>query len=261
LSTGRIIGCAGIGMLVLLAVAGPGLVGQDPARQDLMATLLPPGSPGHLLGTDHLGRDLAARLLSGARVSLLLAACAVLSAAIVGVSLGMVAGWNRGWVDRVASGLADAVLAIPGLLLVLLMAAIQPDSWWTLYAGLSLTLWVEFFRVARARTLIIACGPAVEAASLLGLGAWHMVRRHLWPDLAPQVLTLAVFGAATAVTALATLGFLSVGLRPPKADWGVMMAELLPSWREAPWGVLAPVVCLAVTVLLLRLAAGQEKQP
>ena len=259
MSPSRIIGFLGIGLLVGLAVAGPDLVGHDPSRQNLLATLLPPGSPGHILGTDHLGRDLAARLLSGARITLFLTACAVLSAAAIGVGLGMLAGWSGGWLDRGTSALADAALAIPGLLLVLLMAAIQPDSWWTLYAGLSLTLWIEFFRVVRARTVILASGPAIEAANMLGLGPWHVVRRHLWPDLAPQLLTLSVFAAATAVTALATLGFISVGMRPPKAEWGLMMAELLPSWREAPWGVLAPVAALAFTVLCLRLAAGPEE--
>jgi len=80
----------------------------------------------------------------------------------------------------------------------------------------------------------------------------------MWPDIAPHVLTLAVFGTATAVTTLATLGFLSIGFRPPTADWGVMMAELLPSWQEAPWAVAAPIVCLAIVVLCLRLVAGQD---
>lgn len=258
MTAARLVGLGGIALIAVLAVAGPVLVEHDPARQQLTATLRPPLSPGHLLGTDHLGRDLAARVLAGARITLSLAACAVASAAILGTALGIVAGWTPGIVDRLLGAFSDAVLALPGLLLVLLLAAVHPDSWWTLYAGLALTLWVEFFRMSRARTRIVMAGPAVEAARLLGLGNWHIVYRHLWPELSPQLLTLAAFGAATVVTALATLGFISVGLRPPAPEWGVMMAELLPSWREAPWAMAAPVTCLAVTVGCLRLAAGQE---
>ncbi|MGD1877942.1 MAG: ABC transporter permease [Kiloniellaceae bacterium] len=256
----RFIGLAGIAAMAALALAGPLLVGHDPARQNLMASLPPPLSEGHLLGTDHLGRDMAARLLAGARITLSLAAFAVLSAACFGTGLGILAGWAGGITDRLLGAFADGVLALPGLLLVLLLAAIHPNSWWTLYAGLALTLWVEFFRMSRARTRIVVAGPAVEAAQMLGLGRWHIVRRHLWPAVATQVLTLAAFGAATVVTALATLGFISVGLRPPTPEWGVMMAELLPNWREAPWTVMAPVICLAFTVACLRLCAGREEE-
>lgn len=254
----RVAGVAGFAVIAALAVAGPDFVGHDPARQNLRALLVPPGTDGHLLGTDHLGRDIAARILGGAQITLSLAAFAVGSAALLGVALGILAGWGGGIVDRVLGAVSDGVLALPGLLLVLLLAAINPDSWWTLYAGLALTLWVEFFRVSRSRTVIIVASPAVEAARMLGLSRWHVVRRHIWPDLSLQTLTLASFGAATVVTALATLGFISVGLRPPTPEWGVMMAEMLPSWREAPWAIAAPIVALAATVLCLRLAAGDE---
>ncbi|WP_333835211.1 ABC transporter permease [Rubrimonas sp.] len=258
MSPARAAGLVGIAVIAALTVAGPDLVGHDPARQNLRAILVPPGTGAHILGTDHLGRDLAARILGGAQLTLALAALAVGTAAAFGVSLGIVAGWRGGWTDRALGAFADGVLALPGLLLVMLLAAIRPDSWWTLYIGLSLTLWVEFFRVARQRARVLTAGEAVQAAELLGLGRWHVIRRHLWPDLAQQVLTLAAFGGATVVTALATLGFISVGLRPPTPEWGVMMSELLPSWRTAPWAIAAPIGALAATVLCLRLVAGEE---
>ncbi|WP_333834643.1 ABC transporter permease [Rubrimonas sp.] len=258
MSPARVAGFVGIAVIAALTVAGPDLVGHDPARQNLRAILVPPGTGAHILGTDHLGRDLAARILGGAQLTLALAALAVGTAAAFGVSLGIVAGWRGGWTDRALAAFADGVLALPGLLLVMLLAAIRPDSWWTLYIGLSLTLWVEFFRVARERARVLTAGEAVQAAELLGLGRWHVIRRHLWPDLAQQVLTLAAFGGATVVTALATLGFISVGLRPPTPEWGVMMSELLPSWRTAPWAIAAPIGALAATVLCLRLVAGEE---
>ncbi len=101
--------------------------------------------------------------------------------------------------------------------------------------------------------------PAVEASRLLGFGPAHIVKRHIIPELAPGLLTIAAFGAATAVTAVAALGFVSVGIRLPTAEWGVMMTELLPYWREAPILILQPVACLVVTVLALHLAVGVRR--
>ena len=250
---------AGLGALLILfaaAIAGPDIIGTDPARQALLRTLETP-SFEHPLGTDHLGRDMAARLLAGAEISLSLAALCVATAALPGVLLGILAGWAGGWVDRLLGVFTAAVLALPGLLLVLMLAAIAPGSWWALYVGISLTLWVEYFRFARARTQVLVAAPAVEASRLLGFGRFYLLRRHVWPDLAPGVATITAFGAATAVTALAALGFVGVGLRPPTAEWGVMMTELLPYWREAPWLILQPVLCLTATVIALHLAAGK----
>jgi len=249
-----------LAILIFCAAIGPDLVGTDPTRQSLRDTLAPP-SDAHPLGTDHLGRDMAARLLSGARLSLSLAVLAVLSAALPGTALGMLAGWCGGWTDRGLGAISDAVLALPGLLLVLMLAAIAPGSWWALYVGISLTLWVEYFRYTRQCVRVALAAPAVEASRLLGFGPFYIVRRHLLPELAQGLTTLAAFGAATVVTAVAALGFVGVGLRPPMAEWGVMMTELLPYWREAPWLILQPVACLFLTVLALHLAVGGWKRP
>ena len=147
-------------------------------------------------------------------------------------------------------------MALPGLLLVLLFAAISPGSWWVLYVGISLTLWVEYYRYSRQQSRTLLASPAVEATRLLGFGPWHILKRHILPELLPGLLTLAAFGIATSVTAMAALGFVSVGIRPPTAEWGVMMTELLPYWREAPWLILQPVICLVLTVLAVHLAVG-----
>lgn len=254
----RMLGFALLVCLAICAVMGPALIGIDPARQSLLETLQGPGTK-HWLGTDHLGRDMLARLLSGAQLSFSLAALSVLTAAIPGTALGIIAAWQRGWTERVLTLFADAVLALPGLLLVLMLAAISPGSWWALYLGLSLTLWVEYFRYTRQRARVILAEPSVESSRLLGFGPMHIVRRHLIPEIAPSMLTIAAFGAATAVTAVAALGFISVGVRPPTAEWGVMMTELLPYWREAPFLIFQPVICLVITVLALHLSVGERK--
>ena len=258
LSLTRLLGFCLLTGLALCAVMGPDLIGIDPARQSLMQTLQGP-SAEHWLGTDHLGRDMLARLLSGAQLSLSLAALSVFTAAVPGTLLGILASWHGGWTEHMLTLFADAVLALPGLLLVLMLAAISPGSWWALYAGLSLTLWVEYFRYTRQRSRVLLSEPSVEASRLLGFGAAHVVKRHLLPEIGPGLLTIAAFGAATAVTAVAALGFVSVGIRPPTAEWGVMMTQLLPYWREAPFLILQPVLCLVLTVLALHLSVGVRK--
>lgn len=252
---------AGIVLLAaagLFALLGPWLVGIDPARQQLERFLEMP-SLAHPLGFDQLGRDMLARLAHGARLSLSLAGVSVLSAAIPGTVLGLLAAWCGGWPERVLAAFADAVLALPGLLLILLLSAFTPGGFWPLYVGISLALWVEYFRVVRAAARILLASPHVEAARLLGFGPLYIVRRHLLPELLPRLFTLMRFGFAGAVLAMSALGFVGVGLQPPTPELGVMMIELLPYYGEAPWLIGAPVLLLFLTLLGLLLLAPERE--
>lgn len=194
---------------------GPLLVQVDPARQSLSRALEAP-SAEFWLGTDHLGRSVLARLAHAARLSVTLAAVSV--AAVAGVGLGFLAAWAGGWVDRVLSAVADAFLALPGLLLVLLLAAVVPGAAWALFVGLSLAAWVEWFRVSRAAGAAVIGSPAVEAARLLSFGWGHVLRRHLLPEKGTLLGTLAALGLGNAVLAVGALGFVGVGLRPPTPE-------------------------------------------
>ncbi|MBS7789500.1 ABC transporter permease [Roseococcus sp. SDR] len=240
-----------------MAVLGPLLVEGSPTRQDLSAVLQPPSAEA-LLGRDHLGRSVLVRLVHAARLSVSLGAAAVAAAALPGILLGLLAAWAGGWTDRVLSGFGDAVLALPGLLLVLLVVALAPGAFWPLFIGLSLAMWVEWFRVTRAASAALLASPAVEAARLLGFGPWHVLRRHVLPEMMPLFGTLAAFGCAGAVLAVGALGFIGIGLRPPTAEWGLMMVELLPYYDEAPLAMLAPALCLFALVLGLQLLAGRD---
>ncbi|MCC4264395.1 ABC transporter permease [Oceanimonas baumannii] len=251
----------GAALLLALALFGIGLpllTELDPARQNYSQILAGP-SLAEPLGTDHLGRSMLARMSSAVQLSLGLSLFGVLTAAVPGVLLGVLAGWRGGWVDRTLGVLADTLLALPGLLLVLLLVAIAPGNFWTLYVGIALVLWIEYFRVVRLTTRTLMASPQIEASRLLGFGAGYIVRRHLWPALAPVVLTLGAFGAATAILAIAALGFVSVGLRPPTAELGLMMTELLPYYHEAPWVLLQPIAAVFLLVLALNLLAGGRK--
>lgn len=255
----RTVGLALLACVAVFAFAGPALIAADPLRQDLRAFLLPPGG-AHWLGTDHLGRSMLARLAHAARLSLSLGALTVLAAAVPGTALGLLAAWRGGWTDRVLSALCDGLMALPGLLLVMILATLSPGETWPLFLGLALVLWVENFRVVRtvARGRLMA--PDVEAARLFGFGPVHIVRRHLLPDLLPMLVTLAAFGLATVVVAVSTLSFVGIGLRPPTPELGSMMTELLPHHAEAPLQVLMPAALLCLTVLGLHLAAARDAE-
>jgi len=255
----RMVGGGIVAAIVLFAVLEPIVSGTDPARQNLSNTLTGPGWP-ELLGTDHYGRSVLSRLAQAVRVSFGLAALAVVTAAIPGTLLGLVAAWRGGWTDRVLSWVGDGVLALPGLMLVILLVSIAPGQFWLLYVAISLTLWVEYFRVVRAVARQVLNSPQVEASRLLGFEARYVVVRHVVPEVAPLILTLMTFGAATAILAVASLGYIRIGLRPPTAELGQMMAEFFPLYEQAPWLIASPVALLTVTILgLALLTSGGRK--
>lgn len=247
-----------VGVLAF-AFIGPWVVLGDPAAQDLSASLLPPSlaNAAQWLGTDAFGRPVLLRLAHAAQLSLSLALLCVVSAAVPGTLLGVWAAWRGGWVERVLVSIADAVLALPGLLLVLLLATVAAGQFWTLYVGLSLAMWVEYFRVVRASAKGVLLGSPVEAARLLGFGPGLILKRHVLPELMPVLATVAGFGLAQAVLGLAALGFINVGLKPPTPELGLMMTEFMPHYAEAPWLVAAPVGVLLLTLLSLVLMFGE----
>lgn len=254
----RLLGLAILAALVLLAMLVPLLWGVDIARQDYNAILSGPGA-AHPLGTDHLGRDMLARLAAAVRLSLGLALVSVLTAAVPGILLGILAAWKGGATDKCLGLLAELFLALPGLLLVLLIVAIFPGSFMALYGAIALVLWIEYFRMTRALSRTVLASPAVAATRLLGFGPLYVIRRHLWPELSPMIMTLAAFGAASAIMAIAALGFVSVGVRPPTAELGLMITELLPYFAEAPFIIALPILVIFSVVLSLMLIAGGRK--
>lgn len=246
------LGLALLGLLALFALLGPWLVGASPVVQDLRNTLAPP-SAQHWLGTDVLGRSALARLAHAAQLSLGMALLAAVSAAVPGTLLGVAAAWRGGRTERALLMLSDSVLAIPGLLLVVLVAALAPGALWALYAGLSAALWVEYFRVSRAVARPVLAGDAVQASRLLGFGRGYVLRRHLLPALAPTLGTLLAFTTSQAVLALAALGFVGVGMQPPTPELGLMMTEAMPYYEEAPWLIAAPTALLVWLVAAMML--------
>ncbi|MFF2242830.1 ABC transporter permease [Arthrobacter sp. NPDC058130] len=245
-----------LAVLVLFAVAGP-LVWPEHAVQNLSRFLEAP-SLAEPLGRDHLGRSVVARLAHATRLSLLMAVLCVATALLAGTLAGIAAAWRGGWLDTVLHGLSEAFIALPALLVVLMFSALASGDLWTLYAGLAMAQWVEYFRMVRARSGLVLAGPAVEAAGMLKLGPAHVLRRHLWPELGPLLATMATFGLGSSILALSTLGFVGVGIRPPTPELGLLITEAFPYYHEAPWMSLAPV--LVLTTLLIGLLSLRTKE-
>ena len=236
---------------VLLLGLGSTWFGQDPSIQNLSHSLATPEAR-HWLGTDHLGRDLLARLCEAIRVSFLLAMGSALLAVSLGAVLGLWGALRGGMVDRLLCLCADGTAAIPGLLWVLLVAALAPGQKWALYSGLVLTAWVEFFRLVRSRSQVTLAGDGVQSGRLLGFGAVSILRWHVLPPMRQDLLRLWGYAVANAVLAVAALGFVGVGLRPPVAELGLMMTEALPYYDVAPWLLGGPVVLLVLMVAALQ---------
>ncbi|WP_105901061.1 ABC transporter permease [Vibrio gangliei] len=241
-----------LSLLVMIAVFGPIIIPADPNQQSLMNILLPP-STEHWLGTDHYGRSMLSRLAHALRLSLAMAVICVVTSATLGCILGMIAGWKGGWIDRLLSMLVNILLALPALVIVLLLAAMMPGSFAALYLAISLVQWVEYFQLSRTTTRKVMASEAVQNSRLLGFNHWYIIRRHLWPELAAPVATIASFGAANAILYMASLGFIYVGIQPPTSELGLMIVELFPYYSEAPWLLIQPILLIALLIMSFHL--------
>ncbi|AMG29398.1 ABC transporter permease [Grimontia hollisae] len=228
-------------------------------QQNLSATLLPPNSD-HWLGTDHFGRDMATRLASAIGLSFSLSLMCVITASILGISLGVLSAWAGGKTEQVLDIIVNILLALPGLVLVLLLAAIAPGSFVMLYVAISLVQWVEYYRVTRAITRTQVGSPERELSAMMGFGKWYQFKRHILPAILPSVITMAAFGGANAVLMMASLGFVSVGIQPPLAELGLMSVELFPYSVNSPWALAQPLVAVALLVLGFHLLTGTGRE-
>jgi len=235
-------------MLLLLATVGPLVVSANPLAQNLDAVLQPPGADW-LLGTDYLGRSVLARLVAAAPLSLGVALIASLATAAIGTAAGLFAAACGGLAERVVMGLADLIYAVPALLLVLLAGGLFGGGIGPVTTGLVLARWPGFARLCHPLACAALAAPDAEASQLFGFGILYRIRRHAWAAVRPTVASLTALGVGANVLAVSSLGFLGIGLAPPRPEWGAMIADALPYLQEAPWAVLAPAVALFATTL------------
>ena len=257
-SVGGIVGFALIALIVVAAVAGSWLSPVDPAKQNLIARLQPPvgfgGSWSHPFGTDELGRDLFARVLAGARMSLAIGLSATLITAAIGVLLGLMAGLQGGRWDAVVVFLLDVVLAMPFVVVAIAVTASMGGGLRALMVTLIATGWVGYARIIRLQSRSLRRETYIEAARALGAGRARVLFRHLLPNVSGTIIVLATQQIAAMMLFEAALSYLGLGLSGSQITWGGMVADGQQSLIVAWWVATIPGLMLVITVVGFALA-------
>lgn len=212
------------------------------------APLAPSGK--FLLGTDLLGRDLLTRILYGARTSLIIGIVANGTSLVIGTTIGILAGFFRGWVAVVLMRFTDLMMAFPALLLAISLAAVFTPSLWIVAMVIALVNWVQIARVIYTETRSLAEREFIDAERALGAGPWRILVKHILPHLVPTVIVWGTLGISTTVLLEATLSYLGVGVQPPTPSWGNIIFENQTYFQSAPWLLFFP----GIAILLLALA-------
>ena len=254
---------AAAGLAVVLATVGfavlaPALAPADPIKNSLLDRLTPPmwlagGSRRHPLGTDTLGRDVASRLLHGARVSLVVGLAAVALAGTLGVAVGLVGGYYRGWLDDALMRVGDVQLAFPVLLLGVALLAVLGPGERNLILVLGVSGWITYARIVRGETLSLVEREFVEAARALGARDRYLILRHILPSVLPPITVVATFSVARVIIAEASLSFLGLGVPPPAPSWGAMLDEGRNYITTGWWLALFPGLAILLLVLGINL--------
>ena len=241
-----------VGLAVLAAVIGPWLVPYDPSAQELALRLEGP-SRLHWLGLDELGRDILARVTSGARISLFVGLVVVSVSASIGAAMGALAGYYGGIIDEAISRVIDILLAFPGLLLAIALVAVLGPSLTNVVIALSLIGWVGYARVARAQVLQAREFEYVVAARAIGAATPRILIRHVLPAALPALTVQATLGMGGAILSEAALSFLGLGVQPPTPSWGAMLNYGRVHVLDAPHLTVFPGLAIAIVVLGLNL--------
>jgi peptide/nickel transport system permease protein len=255
---GFIVGAAIFGIVIIAALIGPTLVPHDPFAQDLLKRLVPPmwmegGSAEHLLGTDQVGRDYLARLVYGARISLLIGLSTVIVSGLIGTTLGVAGGFFGGRVDDVVTFIITCRLAVPLILVALAVVSLVGSSLLVVVLTLGLLLWERFAVVARATTAQVRNLDYVAAARAAGCSRAYILLREVLPNILNPLIVVATLEMALAILLEAALSFLGLGVPPPLPSWGLMIAEARDYMFFQAWVIVIPGLALLVFVLGINL--------
>ena len=249
-------------LLLFLGIFGPFIAPWPYAYQDLKAVVaggggpLPPGSPGHLLGTDQLGRDLLSRLLDGARISVSVAIVVQLVILLIGVPIGAIAGWFSGRLDNFLMRFTDIIYAFPDLLFIIILSVVFRetafgrtfDGLLMIFVAIGLTSWVTVARLVRGQLLSLKETEFVEAARAIGVQDRKIITKHLLPNGVGPIIVAVTLGIPGAILAEATLSYIGIGVQPPRASWGSLINDGYKYIRSEPHLVLFPAIAIATAL-------------
>jgi len=241
-----------LALLVVAAVAAPLLTPYDPLQMSPKEQFAPP-SAKHLLGTDLFGRDVAARILYGGRISLGIGLVAVLFAALPGTALGLIAGYYGRWPDRLISWLVDVMLSFPSILLALTIVAALGPGIANVVVAVGIAGIPTYTRLVRGQVLSVRRQPYIRAAVTVGARDLRILIRHILPNVFGSIIVLATLDVGWAILNASALSFLGLGAQPPAAEWGAMLNEGRGYLRNAPWVTVAPGLAIAIAVLAVNL--------
>ena len=250
------VSCVGVVIIILLslmAIFAPLLAPHDPNEQDLYHVLENP-SRKHLLGTDDVGRDLLSRVIYGSRISLLVGVAATIFAAVIGVILGLIAGYKGGMVDMVIMRITDTFMCIPGLILLLVMAAALGPGLHNIIIAISLIGWTGFARIIRGQVLMVRELPYIEAANAAGASGFRIMFRHLLPNSLAPIIVAGSITIGGVIMLESAAAFLGLGVQPPTPSWGKALRigysylEVVPLFSIAP-GLMITLAILAFNFL------------
>jgi peptide/nickel transport system permease protein len=239
-------------VFVAVAVLAPWIAPYNPLAQSILKINQTP-SWAHWLGTDQFGRDVLSRMIYGSRNSLIFGLLSPVLAAIVGTTMGVVAGYFGGAVDRVISRLVDLLLAFPELLLAIIIAAALGGGFWNVVAVLTVAFVPGFARVARAQTLSVKQEPYIEAAVAVGVSTPVIIFRHIVPNIAAPIVVLITLWVASAIRLEASLSFLGLGTQPPNPSWGNIIRDGLNNLFGSPWPIIGAGFAITCVVLAFNL--------
>lgn len=239
-------------IVILAAIFAPVIAQFDPLSQDYTAIRQPPTAL-HWFGTDELGRDIFARIVFGARASMLAGVISLSIALAIGVPFGLAAGYFGGWIDLSISRVVDAMLAIPFLILAIALAAFLGPSLTNSMIAIGVTAAPLFVRLTRGQVLSVKAEDYVAAARSLGNPHWRVAFRHILPNVLPALIVQATLALAAAITSEASLSFLGLGQQPPAPSWGSMLNTAQRSLSNAPWIAVWPGMMIFLTVLSFNL--------
>jgi peptide/nickel transport system permease protein len=238
-----------VGILLLVAAFAPWIAPHDPLAQDLSRRLLPPGTSGNLLGTDDFGRDILSRLIYGARITLYIIALVAVTAPVLGLLIGTVAGYFGGWIDAALMRLTDIFLAFPRLILALALVAVLGPGIENAVLAIALTAWPPYARVARAETLTVRSSDYIAAIRLQGASAPRIIAGHVVPMCLPSVVIRVTLDMAGVILIAAGLGFLGLGVLPPAPEWGLMISTGRKYLFEQWWVATMPGLAIFIVSL------------